>query len=99
MTFAKISLAGAAVLTLIGTAALAEEPPTGMVTKIDRLNRTIAIQQIHAGTVGANSAGSAEEYKAQEGLSLDEVHAGDRVHYTVTQTGGTKTITKLERKK
>lgn len=99
MNFAKIILASASLLTIIGSAALAE-PQTGMITRIDRLNNTIAIKPIQSGTVGANAtAGTAEEFRAQNGVSLEDVHAGDRVTYSVTETGGAKTITKLEKKK
>jgi hypothetical protein len=101
MTIARIILAGAATL-IMGSAALAEQ---GIVTKIDRLSRTIAIQPtapLQTGTVGANAGGvtgPAQDFKTQDGVSLDEVHAGDRVNYSITQNGAAKTITKLERQK
>ena len=96
MKTAKISLAGAAVLTIIGSAALAQQALTGTVTQIDRINRTVAIKQTQSGTVGANTGGAAEEFKAQDGLSLDSLHAGDRVTFSTSETGGTKTITKFQ---
>jgi Copper binding periplasmic protein CusF len=102
MTIARIILAGAATLVM-GSAALAEQ---GIVTKIDRLSRTVAIQPtapLQTGTVGANAGGGvtgpAQDFKTQDGVSLDEVHAGDRVNYSITQNGAAKTITKLERQK
>ena len=52
MTIARIGLAGTALLTLLTSAALAEQ---GMVTKIDRLNHMISIQPTQSGTVGANT--------------------------------------------
>jgi len=36
---------------------------------------------------------------AHIGALLDAVHAGDRVTYSVAETGGVKTITKLDRQK
>ena len=48
-------------------------------------------------TTGANSGGAAEEFKAQNGLSLDALHAGDKVTFSATETGGIKTITKLQK--
>jgi Copper binding periplasmic protein CusF len=63
---------------------------------VDRINRTVAIQQTQSGTIGANTAGAAEEFKAQNGLSLDTLHAGDKVTFSATETGGIKTITKLQ---
>src|ERR1700704_3078057 len=72
MKIAKIIMAGTAALTIISSAAVAQQALTGTVTKVDRINRTIAIQQMQSGTVGANTGGAAEEFKAQEGLSLDK---------------------------
>jgi hypothetical protein len=39
-------------------------------TKIDLINRTLAIQQTQSGTTGANTGGAAEEFIAQDGHSL-----------------------------
>ena len=97
MKIAKIILAGTAALTIISSAALAQQALTGTITKIDRINGTIAIQQTQSGTVGANTGGAAEEFKAQGGLSLDAWHAGDKVTFSATETGGVKTITKIEK--
>jgi Cu/Ag efflux protein CusF len=96
MTIAKFILAGTAALALINSAALAQQERTGTVTKVDRINRIVAIQQTQSGTVGANTGASTEEFKTQDGLSLDTLHAGDRVTFSATETGGAKTITKLQ---
>jgi Cu/Ag efflux protein CusF len=98
MKTAKTILAGGAILAVIGSAALAQQAITakGTITKIDRTTGTIAIQRTQEGTVGANSGGTAEEFKLQGG-SLDTWHAGDRVSFTATEAGGTKTITKIEK--
>jgi hypothetical protein len=71
MKIAKIIMAGTAALIITSSAALAQQALTGTVTKVDRINRTIAIQQTQSGTIGANTGGAAEEFKAQNGLSLD----------------------------
>ena len=97
MKIAKIMLAGTAALTIIGSAALAQQALTGTLTKVDRINRSVAIKQTQTGTVGANTGGAAEEFKTQEGLSLDTLHAGDTVSFSATETGGVKTITKLQK--
>jgi Cu/Ag efflux protein CusF len=97
MKIAKILSAGVAALTLISSAALAQQALTGTITGINRLNDTIAIKQTQSGTVGANTGGAAEEFKVQKGQSLEDLHAGDRVSFSVTGTGDTKTITKLQR--
>lgn len=98
MGTAKFIFAGAAVLSMLATNALADDM-TGMVTRIDRLNNTISIQQMQKGTVGgsAGGAGALQEYKAKDAAMLDAVHAGDRVSYTATDTNGTGTLTKLQK--
>ena len=93
---AKVILAGTAALTTISSAAFAQQALTGTVTEVDRINRIVAIKQTQSGTVGANTGGAAEEFKVQGGLSLDTLHAGDKVTFSATETGGIKTITKLQ---
>jgi hypothetical protein len=97
MKLAKMILAGAFALPLISSSTFAQQPLTGTVTQVDRITGTIAIRQTQGGTTGANSGGAAEEFKAPRGFSLDTLHAGDRVAYSVTETGGIKTLTKLEK--
>ena len=98
MKIAKIVLAGCAALTFTGSAGLAQQATTGtgLVTIVDRLNDTVAIRPTQDGTVGANTGGAATEFKAT-GISLENVHAGDRVKYSATEAGGTKTLTKIEK--
>ena len=97
MPIARMILAGASALCILTSIASAE-PLTGRVMGINRLTNTIAIQQAQDGTVGANG-GVTEEFRAQDGVSLDNVHVEDRVSYTVSKAAGVKTITKLERQK
>jgi hypothetical protein len=92
MTTAKL-VGAAATLAFLGSAALAQDAKTGMVTQIDRLNSTVAIEQKQDGTVGA-SGGIVKQFKVQ-GVSLDALHAGDQVSFT--QSGDT--ITKIDKKK
>lgn len=94
----RFILAGAAVFSLLATSVLADDM-TGMVTRIDRLNGTISIQQTQKGTVGgsAGGAGALQEYKTKDAAMLDAVHAGDRVNYSATDNNGTGTLTKLQK--
>jgi len=94
----KFILAGAAVISMLASSALADDL-TGMVTRIDRLNNTISIQQMQKGTVGgsAGGAGALQQFKAKDAAMLDAVHAGDRVTYTATETDGAGTLTKLQK--
>jgi Cu/Ag efflux protein CusF len=95
MKLARTVLA-AFMLTAISSVALAQQTLTGTVTTIDRINGTLAIQQTQSGTVGANAGGATERFKVQDGM-LNTVHAGDKVTVSVSENGGTKTITKLEK--
>jgi hypothetical protein len=95
MRLARTVLA-AFMLTAISSAAWAQQTLTGTVTTIDRINGTLAIQQTQGGTVGANTGGATEQFKVPDGM-LNTVHAGDKVILSVSETGGTKTITKLEK--
>jgi len=95
MKIAEIVLAGTAALA-ISSAALAQQAVTGTITKIDRINGTVEVQQTQSGTTGANSGSTTQEYKTQRGLSLDKLHAGDKVTFFATEIGGIKTITKLQ---
>ena len=97
MTITKSVCAAAAGLALIGSAAWADQ---GTITRIDRTTNTIAIQQPLSSTVGTNGASApSKPYKMQSPGSLENLHAGDQVTFSVTQTGGVDTITKIEKKK
>ena len=81
------------------SAPVAAQPPapTGMVTTIDRINNTIVIRQTQNGTVGASSGGATDQqFNAATGV-LENVHAGDNVTYAVSDSGGKKMITKIDR--
>jgi hypothetical protein len=107
MNIAKIVLAGSAALTILSSAALAQQPLNGTIIGLNRLNSTITIQPTQSGTVGANTGGpnsggaaqesAAEEFKVQDASSLDDLHAGNRVGFSVTEKDGIKTITKLQK--
>jgi Cu/Ag efflux protein CusF len=94
MKLAKLALAGS---LLIGGASSvwAQQTLTGTVTMIDRMSGIIAIQQTQSGTVGASGGAVERQFKASDDL-LENVHAGDRVTVSVGESGGKKTITKIE---
>jgi Cu/Ag efflux protein CusF len=95
MKLAKLVLAGA-MLTLIPAVTLAQQALTGTVTTIDRISGTIGIRQTQSGTVGGSAGGATEQqFKAPQG-SLEKIHAGDRVNFSVSESGGKNTITKIE---
>ena len=96
MTLAKTVLAGS-MLAIISSVTLAQQAPlTGTLTMVDRISGTVTIQQTQSGTVGASAGGAGEQFKAQAGM-LTTLHAGDKVTFSVSETGGTKTITKIEK--
>jgi Cu/Ag efflux protein CusF len=97
MNIAKIMLAGTAALIIVSSAALAQQALNGTVTGLNRINGTVTIQQTQSGTVGANAGSATQEFKVQDGLSLDDLHAGNRVTFSATEKDGIKTITKFQK--
>jgi Cu/Ag efflux protein CusF len=91
-----IFLASATAVSILATAASAQQNMTGTITKIDRLNSTISIQQTQSGTVGAGS-GAIQEFKVQDINKLEPFHAGDKVNFSASEGGSTKTITDLKK--
>ena len=81
MKAANIILGSFAATIVIVSGAFAQQTITGMITQIDRLNGTIAIQQTQSGTVGSNSGG-AQNFKVQDTKQLENFHAGDRVNFS-----------------
>jgi hypothetical protein len=96
MKIARVISVGAAAFVVVSSAAFAQQPRTGTITEINRLNNTVAIRQTQNGTVGANTGGAAEDFKVESGLPLESLHAGDRVNFS-TSGGDARTITKIER--
>ena len=97
MKLAHITIAATALLAILGSSAFAQQTLTGTVMRIDRLNGTVGIQQTQNGTVGAGGGAATEQFKIGSGISLEKLHAGDKVNFAVTGSGDTKTITKLDR--
>jgi Cu/Ag efflux protein CusF len=88
----KLLLAGVAALILVSSGASAEQALKGTVVEVDRIHDTVAIRPAPGGTVGA-----AEEFKVQDGVALDDVHAGDTVTASTTDAGGVATVTKFQK--
>jgi Cu/Ag efflux protein CusF len=97
MKTAKAIFAGAALVLLACSSAVAQQSMTGTITRVDEANGKVAIQQSQSGTVGAASGGAGEEFKVQDGLVFNAIKPGDKVTFTVTDTGGVKTISKLDK--
>lgn len=96
MKIAKLVLAGTAAFTLSTSAALAQQEQTGQVTMVNRLTNTVSIRPVQNGTVGANTDGAAQEFKVKDGVSLENLHAGNQITYSTSEAGGIKTITKFK---
>lgn len=97
-----IILAACAAFIALNSAASAQEGLIGTVTRIDRIDGTISIQQQkpqnQGGTVGANTGSAPVELKARvQGNLLNTLHAGDRVKFSITDAEGGKTISNVER--
>jgi Cu/Ag efflux protein CusF len=97
MRSARTILASAAAVAILTSAALAQQAVTGMITQIDRLNGTMAIQETQSGTVGASGGGATQQFKVQDAQLLETFHAGDRVTFSTSENNGVKTITKMQR--
>ena len=99
MKSATYVLAGTAGVAMLVSLAFAQDQTgkdqTGQVTQVNRLNNTIAVRPIQDGTVGANAMAS-EQFKVKDGVSLEDLHAGNRITYSVSDSGGTKTITRFK---
>ena len=78
MKIAGMIMAATAALSIAGTAALAQQTRTGMVTRIDRISSTISIKDMPDGTTGTNAGAATEEFKVQDGARLNALHAGDQ---------------------
>ena len=88
----------ATALALSGSAGVAQQALSGSITKVDEANGKITIRQTVSGTVGASSGSSAQDFKIQDGLLFNALQPGDNVVFTATDTGGVKTITKIEKR-
>jgi Cu/Ag efflux protein CusF len=99
MSIAKIVLAGVAVVTILGSAALAQTyQTTGRIMNIDQANGKITLQHKQAGTVGAAGAQEpVDVYKIQDGLKLNGLQIGDPVAFTESQIGGVWTVTNIQK--
>jgi hypothetical protein len=96
MKIATIVLAGAMSVAAVSSA-LADDARKGMVTGVNRLTNTVAIQETQQGTVGASTKGAPQSYKVQSGLSLEDWHAGDLVTFTTSGDGDARTVTKIQK--
>ncbi|MDB5584385.1 MAG: hypothetical protein JWR80_9561 [Bradyrhizobium sp.] len=97
MSIAETTLVGAIALILGISGAFAQQTLTGSIAKVDEANGKITIQQTQSGTIGAGTGSAVEDFKVQDGLMFNAVQAGDKVIVTVTDDGGVKTITKLQK--
>jgi len=98
MNLAKLVLAGTVAAAVAGSGALAQQhDQTGQVTQVNRLNNTITIRPLQNGTVGANAAGSEQQYKVKDGLSLEDLHAGNHITYSTMGSGGNMTVTRFNK--
>lgn len=99
MRIANTIAAGATAFAISISAAAAQQSVAGVVTGINRLNGTIAIRPAQGETVGSNADAEAEEFKVKDGGMLDAVHVEDKVTYSLAESGGAKTIVRLEKQK
>jgi Cu/Ag efflux protein CusF len=97
MKIAATIVAAIAAISIAGTATLAQQMRTGMVTEINRISGTISIKDLPDGTTGANDGAATEQFKVQDGARLEALHAGDKVSFAVSDAADSKTITKIDK--
>jgi Cu/Ag efflux protein CusF len=51
---------------------------------------------VQTGTVGANTSGAPENFKVKDGLSTDNLHAGDRISFQSADKNGVQTLTSFK---
>ena len=93
MRTATFFLAGATAIPVLMSTACAQQTLTGTITTLDRLTGTITIQQN-----GGTSAPARRRHRRVQGPgppAARELACRRRVSFTVSESGGTKTITKL----
>ena len=97
MRIAKSILATAAVLTLIGSGALAAaEQVQGKIMKLDKANHQITLQRGTPGqTVG--SAAPAEQFTLNHDPSFDTLKVGDEVTLKVEELNGVRQVTHYDK--
>lgn len=95
MAIVRNILVGAAAVALVGSPAFAQQDVKGMITRIDRINGTVTIQDAQNGGSAPDAGSVPKQFKAQGGVSLDGVHAGDRVNVSTGKTGEMTSITKV----
>jgi Cu/Ag efflux protein CusF len=88
------AILSAAALT---TPAPAQQTQAGSIANIDEPKGTITVLIAPSGTVGANGANSAQEFRLQDGLLFDALRYGDQVTFTTAIVNGAKTITSLKK--
>jgi Cu/Ag efflux protein CusF len=95
----RFIFAAAAVLTVLSSAAFAQQAMTsGVVTKVDEPQGTIRIQYGQPGTVGGPTTDTSEDFKVADGLLFNALQVGDKVQFSVEQANGVKTIARLEKR-
>jgi Cu/Ag efflux protein CusF len=74
-----------------------KKPPVSDRTPSKRLDAA-AVSSLTPGKLNAvRAAGATDELKVQDGLLFNALQAGDKVVFTVTDIGGVRTITKLQK--
>ena len=84
----------AAMLLAAGTAFASSHQVNGEVVKIDKAAGKITMK--HGPIKSLDMDAMTMVFRVADPAMLDKVKAGDKVKFTVSETNGTKTITKIE---
>jgi Cu/Ag efflux protein CusF len=97
MKMSRAVFLGTSASALLAFSALAGESRSGNITRLDEASGTIAISEPQAVTTGSSAAGASHEFKLRDGLMYNAFKEGDRIFFTVEESGGTGTVTKIEK--
>ena len=99
MRMTKSLLAAAAVLTFIGSSALADaQQVQGKITKLDKANHQITIQRGAPDQTVGSAANPTEMFTLKHDKSFDDLKVGDQVTMKVEELNGVRQVTKWEKK-
>jgi Cu/Ag efflux protein CusF len=83
----------------MGVTALTQEAlMSGIVTKVDEPQGAVRIQYGKPGETSGASVDISEDFKVKDRVLFNSIRAGDRVWFSVEQTSGARTITKMEKR-
>ena len=99
MKTSRAIMFGIAAITMISTAAIAQQSHHGTIVQVEEAKGTITVVETPTGTTGSSAGSATQEYRLQDGLLFNALQVGDVVvTFAVQENDGVKTITNLQEK-